>query len=204
MDDNADAGLQVSLAIRHRLAVLADLAREITLVALNAKVSSAQLGSTGAAFSVMTQEIQLIASSLRNTVDDVRHLTKEWTKLSAKIATANNQRQQFIRANRNGSHFTPALARVTRELITLEKQTPRMITRLIDIVDDMERSLRVVNYVTVGILMESERIGHAGIQGQSQQPFEVLAQEMRDASEQIRSLATYSVQQMQRIQGQAA
>lgn len=197
----SDTGdMQASLAIRHKLASLLSLAHAISLLALNAKVSSAQLGIRGAVFSVMTQEIQTIATDLRRTVEDVRALTEAWTRQSARIASLANRQRVIANAQASSRHptgFARGIAEANRELDDLRRLTPDMVGKLVQIVDDMERSLRVVNYVTVGILMEAERLDRSH---QGQQTFTHLATEMRVASTQIRDMATFSIKQMENLE----
>ena len=189
--------LRVSLGIRHHLARLLVLAHEISLVSLNAKVSSAQLGQAGSVFSVMTQEIQSIAGDLRHTVEDVRALTHDWTRLAADVALL----QDLIRVlEQTGDRHPPvrrALIEKRTQLHHLQRKMPRMTGKLIMIIDDMERSLRVVNYVTVGILIESERISATT---DDQQPFDHLAREMQSAAERIRDIASFASKQMNELE----
>lgn len=200
---NDTQDMQASLAIRHKLANLLTLAHAISLLALNAKVSSAQLGDQGAVFSVMTQEIQTIALDLRRTVVDVRALTEEWTRTSARTASLARRQRVIANAQAHSNHpqgFNTSLSHANDELDGLRRMTPNMIGKLVQIVDDMERSLRVVNYVTVGIMMEAERLDRSH---QGQQTFEHLAAEMRVASTQIRDMATFSIKQMQNLEAAA-
>lgn len=187
--------LRVSLGIRHHLARLLSLAHEITLVSLNAKVSSAQLGSAGSVFTVMTQEIQSIAQTLRTTVDDVRALTHDWTRLAADHTQLSHQLSVLNQAKTSIPAIVTAIQQTEFHLDQKAKQMPRLTGKLTAIVDDMERSLRVVNYVTVGIMIESERVQD------SQQTFDHLAREMQNAAERIREIANYSVKQMNELEG---
>ena len=90
--ERVQSTLASALGVRHRVAVLLDLAHEITLVALNGKITSAQIGDAGRAFSVMTNEITDIATYLRATVADIRRITHGWTRI---IAHASQQMRRL-------------------------------------------------------------------------------------------------------------
>lgn len=197
---NIQRTLKLALGVRYHVSGLLRLAHEITLVSMNAKITSAQIGEAGKVFMVMTNEITEISNSLRETVGDIKKLTHEWTRVIA-IATEQMRHCQSIeeaerllkKEGREILQFVDAKASSQRILNEYEDSYPRLLEQLWRIIEGMERSLKLVNYVKIGILIESERL--TGMDG-SESPFAHLAQEMQVAADEIRTIAQETMQEL--------
>lgn len=204
--DKIQATLVSALGVRHLVTSLLDLAYEITLVSLNAKITSAQIGDAGRVFSVMTSEITDISMDLRNTVDDIRNLTQQWTKIIAGASQQLRRLRSLEKASNLGKakgHDTHMLddfiARAEESLKSYDGSYPKLLTDLLRIIDGMEKSLKIVNYVKIGIMIESERLN--GTASSERSPFQHLANEMQSAADRIRTIAQ---QTMQKLRGLTA
>ena len=196
--------LTSALNVRSQVSGLLDLAHEIMLVSLNSQITSAQIGIAGRVFSVMTSEITAISSDLHNIVGDIRRLTQEWTRLTA-IGT-----QQMRNLNRleKANSLIQAKGRVFEALKTArvkpmsllkdyQDNYPRLLSELFIVIDGMEKSLKIVNYVKIGILIESERLNYSGRTGVS--PFQHLTTEMQSAANKIRTAGQQAMQLLKAI-----
>ncbi len=190
-----------ALGVRYHVTSLLDLAHEITLVSMNAKISSAQIGDAGKVFGVMTNEITDISAALRATVQNIRTLTQEWTKI---IAIAAQQMRylgsldEAIALGKAKNHSLEMLeksrVRAENALKEYDKDYPRLVRELVRIIDGMEKSLKIVNYVKIGILIESERL--RGMDGSEKSPFQHLANEIQSAADEIRVVSRNTMRQL--------
>lgn len=202
--ENIQKTLVSALGVRHHVSSLLDLAHEITLVSLNAKVTSAQIGEAGRVFSVMTSEITDISANLRQTVRDIRELTQKWTKI---IAGASQQIrglrsiEHSIAMAKKKNHQMPGLIasreRAMEQLRQYDGSYPRLLGELIGIIEAMEKSLKVVNYIKIGIMVESERL--SGDASGERSPFQHLANEMQSAADKIRNIAQNTMQKLREL-----
>lgn len=188
--------LLAALRVRHSIATLEDFARQMALLAVNAKVASVRIGDHGRPFSVITQEITNASGALNSTVAQIRDLTRRWTRV---IASA-------LSLARNADGFDEALARCGDgssaratlhaaltvnggELDRLLARHPALVEELQRIAGDMTRALQIIDYIKIALLVESAHLPRnaAGIGGTS--PFAHLAEEMHTAALRIREIA---------------
>lgn len=193
-----------ALGVRYHVTGLLDLAHEITLVSLNAKITSAQIGDAGRVFSVMTNEITDISAALRETVEHIRALTQRWTRIIAVASQQMRRLRSLEEAQARGAakhHDLHMLKQAGKNaasaLKDYDRSYPPLLGELLRIVDDMEKSLKIVNYVKIGILIESERLG--GTASNERSPFQHLANEMQAAAERIRDIAQQTMQQLKSL-----
>ncbi len=198
-----------ALGVRHHVTGLLGLAHEITLVSLNAKITSSQIGDAGRVFSVMTNEITAISTHLHKTVNDIRQVTHDWTQIIAKASGQMRRLQSLSEARARGAAKGHSLERIdgafyqaTDFLKEFSGSHPKLLAELLRIINGMERSLKVVNYVKIGIMIESARL--TGIDGTEHNPFQHLADEMQSAAEKIRAIATRTTQQLQGLTSESS
>lgn len=183
--------LNRALDIRHNVSGFDDLAHELNLVSLNAQVSSVRIGSIGEAFRVLTEETSRISDALTRLVSQVRDLTGRWTALSAR-AVRNEKRIDILRrapAYRQVGHnasLIQAEAQFMTAIAEAESESPGFIRSISEVADEMNKSLRLINYVTSGIMIESSRLTSDAVETEALQH---LAGKMQSTADSIRGVA---------------
>jgi hypothetical protein len=197
--DKVQKALTSALGVRYHVSSLLDLAHEITIVSLNSQITSAQIGDAGRVFSVMTSEITDISAALRETVKDIRRLTQELTKLTAVAAQQIRRLRSLDKAGsiaKNKGKKMDVLEKASvqpmRLLKSYQENYPRLLRELLAVIGGMEKSLKIVNYVKIGILIESERL--SGTDSNELSPFQHLTNEMQTAADSIRNVAQQTIQ----------
>lgn len=184
--------LRAALQLRYSVGGLLGLAQEITLVSFNAQAASAQIGDAGRVFSVMTREITHVSTELRQTVTHIRSLTQDWTKKIALGLTHLRRLEAFERA----ISLAPASAHRRLNLAArpskvaiqaLASEYPKMLHALFGILEELDRAVKLINYVKVSILVEDQRLV-ADERGE-RRTFKHLADEMQSATQKIRDIA---------------
>ncbi len=185
-----------ALRVRHQTAALAGFAYQMSLLAMNAKVTSAKIGDSGRSFNVLTDEIAATSRALDGTVENIRDLTARWTRLVATGFTISREQHILTDAQRRcagnsraQAQLSAAAARAQRRLSDARARHPPMLTELVGIADDLEKLLRIIDYIKVTILIESAHFTSAGSRESAQSPFAHLAEEMHRAAERIREVA---------------
>jgi hypothetical protein len=187
--------LRGSLDIRHHVSGFDALAYELNLVSLNAQVAAVRIGNAGEAFRVLTEETSRISLTLNRLVQQIRELTGRWTALTAR--TLRNGRQvELLRlapAYRREGQSALLIAmetRLTAAIAESEDENSRFIQAIAAIAEEMNKSLRVINYVTSGILIESSRLTGNSLEMETLQH---IAGKVQSTAESIRGTATLIV-----------
>ncbi len=190
--------LNAALGIRHRIRGFRQLAAALNHVSLNAQIASARIGAESKAFSVFTSETLVIAVSLGETVERIRALTRQWTCMIAKTLLDESRLSMLRRAraksgDKNQESLVQAEGVFFRSLQEFERTNAHFISDLIQIIEDMGKSLRLINYVKSGLMIETSRL-----QGDKwgTASFRHLALEMQNAADNIRKVATEVVSQL--------
>lgn len=183
--------LNGALDIRHHVSGFDVLAYDLRLVSLNAQVASVRFGTAGDAFRVLTEETSRISEALARLVTQIRDLTRQWTALSARALGSERQVELlrrsalYQRAPQNAT-LIAADARLGSAIGASTAENTRFIRATSAIAEEMNKSLRLINYVTSGILVESTRLTNDPLEMETLQ---YLAKKMQSTADSIRGTA---------------
>jgi methyl-accepting chemotaxis protein len=193
-----------ALGIRFYITSFQVLASDLNLLSLNAQIASAKMGDDGRAFKVITSENSGISGTLLETAKRIRELTYSWTKLVAKASQDMRKLYLFDKVgpklSKNSRLSATRMADIKKKLQTdildYERKQPKLTLELLQIIDEMEKSLRLINYVKSGLLIESSYLDRDSA---SRASFQHLAEEMQNGAEKIREVASHAMSQLKQF-----
>ena len=133
--------LKVTEDLSNSISEIEDIGSEIELIALNARIKAAHIGSGGESLGILSEAIQNLSYSTRNQTESIAILLNETSKISKKLKgnlnTINNSSDDnTLEMNNEKIHG------LMNSMMELEKEADKLMNKLSEDINNLQKDIR--------------------------------------------------------------
>lgn len=167
--------------------LVAEIADQTHLLALNASIEAAHAGEQGQGFAVVAQQIRRLAQDSSNAVEHINQLVQQMQEQTITVVRETMNQVELIRKETaNGEHARQALDQVTSSVNETAKALQSIVDHITEQTEQINRTFEMAQGIAAAAVSISE--GNSRISNAAQEQTAVM-QEISASSELLRAEA---------------